>query len=361
MSEDNWDSQDLIRVAVDGQINEDVMQRVWDISKIPLPLTQRIGSGESGNEYKSWTTDKLADANPNNAAVDGENFASTVNDAGAGERIGNHHQIATKIVRVSTRARNSDTIGRADELAYQVMMRQQECRRDVEASICSDNASVESDPDASAVAGVSAGFFAFIRDAGQTIPGNAILASGAAATAPGFAAGIVAAATTTAAVGLTEDAVRNASQLAYDDGGNPSILMGTTTMVRAFSEYLFTSSARIAALYSDTGQKDGAVTAKGSVNMFVTDFGISLELMANRLQPQSMTDQVANAGESHMGIIDPNYLEISYLHGYRVEPLAKNGLADNRLMCVDYTLCVKSLDAHATLLNCDEAVAVAAS
>jgi hypothetical protein len=358
MSVDNWDSQDLIRVAVDGQINEDVMQRVWDISKIPLPLTQRVGAGESGNEYKSWTTDKLAAANPSNAAIDGENFASTVNDAGAGERIGNHHQIATKIVRVSTRARNSDTIGRADELAYQVMMRQQECRRDVEASLCSDNASVESDPDASAVAGVSAGFFSFIRETTEADPGNATFAG--TGTATGFAASIIAAPVYTTTAALTETLVRDACQLAYDDGGDPSIMMGTTTMIRKFSEYLFTSSARIAALYSDTGQSDGSVTAKGSVNMFVTDFGISLELMANRLQPNTMASQVQNADESNIGIIDPNYVELCYLHGYRVEPLAKNGLADNRLMCVDFSTVVKSLDAHATILGIDETAAVTA-
>jgi hypothetical protein len=82
--------------------------------------------------------------------------------------------------------------------------------------------------------------------------------------------------------------------------------------------------------------------------------------MANRLQPNTMASQVQNADESNIGIIDPNYVELCYLHGYRVEPLAKNGLADNRLMCVDFSTVVKSLDAHATILGIDETAAVTA-
>lgn len=351
MSTANWDAGNLKAVAYQGQINEDVMQKIWDISKIPLPLTERIGSGESGNDYKSWTTDDLADPDVTNAQVDGASMAG-VNNTKGGERIGNHHQISTKVVRVSTRARNSNTIGRADELAYQVMMRQQELRRDVEAIALSAQASVESAP-ATSVAGKSAGLFAWIRDTGQATPGNALVpADGAAA---GFASGIVA----TPAIGtirpLTETLVRDAAQEAYDDGGNPSLMMSVPALIRKFSEYLFTSSARIAALYSDTGQAQEAVTAKGSVNVFVTDFGISLELVPNRIQQLENSDTHAN-----VAILDPDYLELSYLHGYRTEALAKDGLADNRMMAVDWALCPLSLDAHATILSINHTVAVTA-
>ena len=43
----------------------------------------------------------------------------------------------------------------------------------------------------------------------------------------------------------------------------------------------------------------------------------------------------------------------TFLHGYRVEPLAKTGLSDKRLMCVDYTLKVLNEKAHAVIADID--------
>ena len=51
MSTANLDSADLKGVPHQGLINEDVMQRIFDISKIPLPLTDRIGTEDAGNAY----------------------------------------------------------------------------------------------------------------------------------------------------------------------------------------------------------------------------------------------------------------------------------------------------------------------
>ena len=135
-------------VDIRGLINEDVMQKIWDISKIPLPFTDMIGSGSSKNSYKEWTTDELAAPDNTNATVDGAD--ATGDDTKQGDRVGNHHQIPDKIVKVSTRAQNSDTIGRANELAYQVMRRQQELKRDVEAIVLTNQASVADDGDTTA-------------------------------------------------------------------------------------------------------------------------------------------------------------------------------------------------------------------
>ena len=128
MSTANLDSADLKGVLVNGLINEDVMNKIWDISKIPLPFTDMIGSGSAGNEYKEWTQDTLAAPDPTNAVVDGSD--ATGDDTQTGARVGNHHQISDKVVRVSYRADASDTIGRSRELSYQITRRQQELRRD---------------------------------------------------------------------------------------------------------------------------------------------------------------------------------------------------------------------------------------
>ena len=92
MSADNLDSANLKGVLVNGLINEDVMQKIWDISKIPLPLTDMIGSGSAGNEYKEWTQDVLSPPDPDNAVVDGSD--ATGNDTVTGARVGNHQVVA---------------------------------------------------------------------------------------------------------------------------------------------------------------------------------------------------------------------------------------------------------------------------
>ena len=123
MSSANLDSADLKAVAHGGLIREDVLDRIFDISRLPLPMTDMIGSSDVDNSYTEWTQDRLQDQDLTNAVVDGSDV--TQDDTNTGKRVGNHCQISVKRVPVSSRADASDTIGRARELAYQIMMRNQ--------------------------------------------------------------------------------------------------------------------------------------------------------------------------------------------------------------------------------------------
>jgi hypothetical protein len=128
MSTANLDSADLKAATYKGLIREDVMNRIFDISRIPLPFTDMIGSDTHKNEYTEWTLDVLATPDVTNAVVDGSDASG--NNTVIGNRVGNHSQISQKVVRVSFRADASDVIGRTKETSYQVMRRQQELRRD---------------------------------------------------------------------------------------------------------------------------------------------------------------------------------------------------------------------------------------
>ena len=339
-----WSSADLKGIAFGGLINEDVMQQVFDISRIPLPLQDRVASDGHDNEFTEWTEDVLAVPDITNARVDGSD--STDNDAVGGERVGNHSQISTKDVQVTSRARESDTIGRADELSWQVMRRQQELRRDVDSIALENQASLPDDGDT--VAGLSGGLPSWITT--TTFRGVAGADGGF-----NFTTGIVDAATPGAARGLTETLVRDAAQGVYEQGGNPSIMMSVPGVIRKFSEYTFTSSARIATLQQDQ-QPVAAQTAIGTTAVFMSDFGVTLELVSNRLQ-QTHVDSVATQ-VADVFIMDPGMLRISFLAGYRVDPLAKTGLADKRLMRVDWTLKVLNERAQGLIADIDPTVDV---
>lgn len=341
---DEWSSADLGAVARGGIIHEDVMNKIWDISNVPLPFTSRIGSDNVGNSLATWTQDKLGDPDLTNKVVDGAD--ATGNNAKGGKRVGNHCQISTKNVSVTQRARASNTIGRSDELSYQVAERQKELRRDREAIMLNNQASVADDGDT--VAGTLGGLPSWIET---------VFASMTDGTAGGYDTGTgltVAATDGTTAGAISEVAIRDAMQAIYQNGGEASVLMSTPDVIRKISEYMFTDGARIATLTSDAMQKASSLTATGSVNLFVTDFG-TLELVPNRIQQGYTTPTAVD-----VFLLDTALLRIGTLEGYRVDPLAKTGLADKREMSVDATLKVLNEEGLGIIRDVDPAAAMVA-
>jgi hypothetical protein len=136
--------------------------------------------------------------------------------------------------------------------------------------------------------------------------------------------------------------------------------MSTPSVIRQLSSYMFTSSARIATLQRDE-QGSGPATAIGSVNVFLTDFGVELQMVPNRLY-QTFDDAATSPTQAaNVFILDPNYARIGYLQRYRVDPMAKTNMADTRLMSVDWTLMVLNREAHGIITDIDGTQAVTAS
>ena len=330
-------SADLKAVDFNGLINEDVMQAIWDISSIPLPYTDLVGADSVHNSFAEWTTDKLGDPQLGNFIVDGAD--SDQNDSATGVRLGNRAGILTREVQVTERAQSSSTVGRGNELSYQVMMRQKELRRNVEANALNINGSQSDDGDT--VPGIPAGLGAMMTQ----------FDTGSGATGGGFAAGQWADIVPGTGVGLTETMVRDAAQAAWEGGADPTTIMSVPAAIRALSEYMFSSSARIATLAAETNQQ-GPATAMGSVNVFLTDFGVTLAMLPNRIQ-QTYEDVSTTLDVAAVYLFDPSFFRLSYLKGYRTEPLAKTGLADKRLMAVDWTQKALNPDAGRVLLDID--------
>jgi hypothetical protein len=108
---------------------------------------------------------------------------------------------------------------------------------------------------------------------------------------------------------------------------------------------------------SDQGKSTEKATALGSVNVFVTDFG-TLKLVPNRLQQTHVDSGSTQVGD--VFIIDPTYLALSYMKGYRTEDLARIGLSERKQMSVDWTLIVNTEKSHAIIGDINPASAVTA-
>ncbi|MFV2089020.1 MAG: DUF5309 family protein [Pseudomonadales bacterium] len=338
---DNLNAADLSAVDVDGLINEEVMQRIWDISRIPLPLTDMIGSGSIGNARFSWTLDALQDPLIDDQVVDGSDTI-TNDDTNLGARVQNYAEIKTRTVKVSSRADASNTIGFARALAYQVMMRQLEVRRSVEATMLSNNASQADD--GASVPGVTGGLDAWLVT-------NTI--EGATGSVGGFntVTGVVDAYTPGTPAALTETVFKDMLQAVYEQGGEAITVMARTPVIRLFSEFQFSAGARVATLTRETKGDAGPATAVGAVNVYIGDFA-TVTLRANRLQ------QVTASNSSTMFILDPDLLEVAFLRGYRTETLQKAGLAENRQLSVDWGLRVGNEAGLAAIRDIDETAAM---
>lgn len=335
------DAVNLGNVPLFGNIREDLMEKIHNISPVTRPFCDNIGTSKATNTYKEWGLEALEPATPNNARIDGSS-SDGINDTVLGERVGNYCQQATKTVRVSDRGRNVNTIGGSDELIRQLMRRTQSLKRDEESTYLSRNIAVPGD--GTATPGKSAGVGGWIGT-GQAATNSDRGAGGADPILSGDPGGYP---TTGAVAGtkraLSETGVKAMLREAYNSGGAPTMAISTLDGIEIFSDYLFTSSARVATLQSDApqsnrvrggsgnGKTGGGIVAQGSVNIFISTYG-TIELTPSLFQPE------VDTGVADMYFIDPLLWERAYLQGYETKELARTGLATNREISVDFTLC----------------------
>ncbi len=326
---DEWSSADLKALLAGGLINEDVMAKIWDISRIPLPFTDLVMTDSHDNSFTEWTIDALAAPDTTNAVVDGADAVTT--DAAGGSRVGNHSQISDKGVSVSQRAQNSRVIGRSNELSYQVMMRQQELKRDMEAIALTPQASLADDGDT--IAGKAGGFPAWLTT-------NATF--GATGANGGFntSTKIVDAPTAGTGRAFSETLLKATVLSVYNANGNITHIMSVPDLISRLNTFLLTSSANVAAPTANvTGTVPVQQVAQGAVNVYATDFNTVLIIEPNRLQQlvAALTDVL---------YIDPTKVALSFLENVNVKTIAKLGLADKRQMSADWTVKVYNEAAH---------------
>lgn len=341
MSTGNTDSYDLAAVDSKGVIREEIMEKIWQIDSYPLPFTDKTSKITSGNSFKEFVTDELGTSATDNKHIDGVDVDQ--DDSELGERQGNYHQTALKEIQISKRANAANSVGRMGTLSYQVSNGQKRLRRDVESQMITHQPSIAGD---SSTPGQSAGIGAQLKTNVYT---------GATGSAGGFnhATGVYDAPTPGTPAALSETTLRDAAQAVYEEGGNTTAVMGTPNVIRLISEYLFSDTARVATMTNqDTSSEN--MTAYGSANVFITDFGQVLRLEDNRLQKVDDTDT------STLYLLDPQYMFQSFITGYQTEPLAKTGLSEKRLISCDYSLIITAEKAQGAIMAIDETAAMVA-
>ena len=351
MSSANLDAADLAAaLAAPGLIHEDVMDTVYNLDEgIPTPFTDMVRSGSHSNPYSEWTEDDLTAVDITNAVVDGAD--ATGNDTKLGIRVGNRQQISDKTVRISHVSESINSVGSVGRMAYQTAKRLLDLRRDVEAMALGRQASVADD--GSSTAGVTAGLAAWIATNSDF---------GATGGAPGgfnTSTKVVDAPVDGDVRALTWTNVRSRIEEVYTAGGYPSVLMSIPAVIKGINTFLFGAGGdpyRAAPTANVQGTSPATQAAQGWITVVLSDFGISLSLVDNRLQQKYQGGTAAD-----VFILDPAYLGLSYLGGYRNDVLGKSGHSDMRLLSTTWmTKCFRE-DAHALIADIDFTAAVTAS
>ena len=281
-------------------IREDLQDAIYDISPTSTPFMSTIGRTKAKNTYHEWQVDNLADVDLDNAQEEGADAVAPT--LATTTRVGNRTQISDKVVQVSTTDDVVDKAGRSTETAYQLAKASSELKRDMETILLSAQAQSAGD---SSTARTLQGMQAWVTT-------NDVTASGTGGTTT-----------------FDEQDLKDAMLSAYDQGGEPSMLLVSPKNKVQVSSFTGIAEQRYQA------PKSSPTTIIGTADVYLSDFG-TLNVVPDRF----LDDACAL-------FVDPSMANVAYLRPFKKTKLAKTGDSEKHLMNVEYTLVVKNEKAHA--------------
>jgi hypothetical protein len=293
--------QNVARVGV----REDLADVIGELFVDDTPFISAIGRSKAGTTYVEWQTDALAAANPNNAAIQGDDLDLQVRPNTV--RVGTHTQIFTKVVGVSTTVQWTNKAGRRDELAREIMKAGRELQTDMEARMVRNLASVAA---TAGVAGQTAGALAWLTS-------NA--SRGATGANGGFSAGIVAAATNGTQRAYTEALLKPVLQSCWAAGGNPNLIITNGVQKQTAAAFLGLAQNR-----REAGNTRLRILAGADV--YVSDFG----------EVQFVPDRFASGRDAF--VCDPEYWDVAVGDPLKLEERPRSGLSKGKTMYTEVAL-----------------------
>jgi hypothetical protein len=305
-------------------VREDLADVIYNIAPVDVPMMSNIGRENVKNTYFEWQIDNLASAVTTNAQLEGDDVASTSDARTATNRVANYTQISRKLVQTSGTIEAVDKAGMRSYLAYELAKASSELKRDMEATITSNNAAVAgNNTTARQTAGLGAWLRTNVVKNGSTDPSMSSTNDGFPQTARTLGTQIT----------FTEAMLKSAIQKVWTQGGDPKVLM-----TGPFNKTVASTFTGIAQIRYNVGDVEPAAII-GAADVYLSDFG-EVRIVPNRFQP-----------ERQAYVLDPEYASIGYLRNFRTEVLAKTGDAEKRMIVVEYGLKVRTEKSHAIIAD----------
>lgn len=299
---------------------EELADVIYRIDPDETPIFSAVKKSTSNAVFTEFQTQELASASATNYVNEGAD--ASIAAATPTVRLGNYHQISVKSYAVSNTLDSVEKAGREREMQYQRVLKSLELRRDIEKAIGDTNvARSGSDPRK------SASLMTWITN------GSVGATTGAFATGDG---------TDTVTAGdsraLTLAMVEDAMQDAWEDGGNPKILVCSATNRANLSDLAASGNL----VSNDVNMTEAKATSYvGSVSVMLTDFG-TIEITPSRFM-----------SNDKLFVIDPDFVEVSTISGrnFAENEIAATGDAQKAQIVCEWALKPLAPKAHAGVFD----------
>ena len=298
---------------------EDLSDVIYRIDPDETPVFSNAQKETTKAVTHDWQVQELASAADDNHVNEGADY-SYVNPT-ATTSLSNVHQIAAQAASVSNTLDVVDKAGRDRETAYVKIIKAIEQRRDIEKGLFKNEAKDASDPRKTAK------FLSYMS--------NVVLESGSSVASGGNGSAAATMSGSNDALELAD--IESAMKLAYEDGGQPDMLVLSPANKVAFSDL---SSGSVATNQIQmTAPREAAII--GSVSLFLTDFG-TLNAVIDR-----------NATNTEILLLDSDYYAIGHLPGrmFSVSDVAPTGDATKFAIISEYVLINRAPKAHAAVFD----------
>jgi hypothetical protein len=295
---------------------EDLKDMIWDVSPEEVPFTSGCSRMSANSTTVEWQTDALQQAVGTNAATEGAAAPASVDADTA--RLFNYTQILTKVAATSGTVEAVDKAGMAKQMAYQVVRRAKEIKRDFEMSCIGINQS----PVSGATRRLGS-FQAYCKENSSTTgTKNAV---GTAYTAG-------------AARAFTEALLATAIDATFVSGGNPDTIMLGTNNKRKLNAFAGSTALTSTGAYAIRDAHEKKII--NAVGMYESDFGVMKVIPSRFIK----TDTVA--------VYEKQYWGIAELRGMTTKELGKTGDFDSKQVIYEATLVAKNEKSSAGIYDC---------
>jgi len=226
--------------------------------------------------------------------------------------------ISKRDATVTGSQESSDPAGKRSEMAHQLAIMSKALKRDMEQALCQNGAKTTGD---ASTARVTGGFENWIESNKSRGSGGADGGDGAAVTDG-------------TKRDLTEDLLKDVLELAFTNGGEPSLAIAGPHVKSVISGFTGRSQAR---------QFVDANTVEASVSIYSSDFGELKIVPSNRSRPRSLL------------LVDPEFAKVSYLRNFQTVDISTIGDAMTKMIVVEYGLEVSNEAAHGVVADLNTA------
>lgn len=291
---------------VSSSLKQSILDTITNIAPTDCVFYNTIGKGKAKAKLEEWEEDTLQAAANNKQLEGGDVTAGTVTYP---TRSSNYIQSSYKVFKISDTFEKVDKVGRKSEIAYQTGRHMAMLKRDMEYDLLNTTASSAGD----ATNGrASCGAKGFITD------------------------NLYSFSNTTATTNLlTEDLFNDEMVAAWEDGGEPTVVITPMDQKRLITEFNGNNKLTV----TEGGDAKKIIN---SVDVYEGDAG-SVTVKASRFISADDTNY------QWLLFIDKEMWDILFLLPIKTEKLARLGPATKVMIHTEYTLRCKSDKANAAI------------